>query len=92
MNHEIMRALRHVQARSENVAMEALQDIFHRLPFGQKIVLSNGKSATIKPFFEPMIAQQGEERSVCCGLDVQFDDGSGHIEFTINLSGWGGVP
>ena len=83
-------------ARVNVVAMEALRELFHRMPFGTKIELANGKTATIKPFFEP---RDGTEPDIdcpekwkgvpCAGIDIQFDDGSGHLEFLLYQSGGG---
>ena len=42
-------------AKINTNAMEALQELFHRIPFGTKITLANGKTATIKPFMEPSV-------------------------------------
>lgn len=83
-----------VSARINASAMEALQEIFHRLPFGTKITLANGKTATINKFIEPEVAPEGHPLAgrPRAGIDVTYDDGSGHFEFALYQSGWGGVP
>ena len=58
-------------------AMEALQELFHRIPFGTKITLADGKTATIEPFVEPSVDADGTPRAL---IDVKYDDGSGHFE------------
>ena len=80
------------RARINAHVMEAMQELFHRLPFGTQITLANGKTATIKPFYEPEIAPEesplaGRARA---GVDISYDDGSAHFEFTLYQSGWGG--
>ena len=42
-------------ARINTHAMEVLQELFHRIPFGTEITLANGKTATITPFVEPSV-------------------------------------
>lgn len=83
-----------VSARVNAQAMEALQELFHRIPFGTKITLASGKVATIKKFIEPEIAPEGHRLAgqPRAGIDVTYDDGSGHFEFSLHQSGWGGVP
>lgn len=83
-----------VSARVNANAMEALQELFHRIPFGTKVTLANGKVATIKPFVQPEIAPEGHALAgrPHAGIDITFDDGSGHFEFSLYQSGWGGAP
>jgi hypothetical protein len=84
-----------VSARINRHAMEALQELFHRIPFGTKITLANGKTATIKPFYEPRANDDRTDHLAGCpsaGIDVAYDDGSGHFEFILYQGGWGGVP
>jgi len=77
-----------IKARINSVAEESLREIFHRMPFGQKVELSNGKTATITKFFEP----KQNEGVWQFGVDMKFDDGSGHVEFIIKQTGWEGAP
>lgn len=89
-----------VKARMEQHAMEALRDLFHRLPFGEKIILSNGKEAEIKVFMKPKPGREPNDEGFSdhlsnrphCGIDVTYTDGSGHLEFILYQSGWGGRP
>ena len=86
---EVKKVYEHTSARMNAHAMEALQELFHRIPFGSKITLANGKTATIEPFVEPCVDHDGK---LCALIDVKYDDGSGHFEFCLYQSGWGGVP
>ena len=52
---EVKKVYEHTSARMNAHAMEALQELFHRIPFGSKITLANGKTATITPFVEPSV-------------------------------------
>jgi len=80
-----------VETRINKVAMESLQDLYARMPFGQQTVLTNGKRATIRPFYPPTTQHDGNLNGVPhFGVDMKFDDGSGHIEFIVYQSGWGG--
>ena len=81
-------------ATMNQYANEAIKEIYHRMPIGQQIHFSNGKTGTITKFFEP---EDGSDRG--CndhlkdtwhfGIDVKFDDGSGHLEFIFYKGGWG---
>jgi len=86
---QMMKAYEDTSPRINAHAMEALQELFHRISFGSKITLANGKTATIKPFMEPSVDEDGTLRAV---IDVKYDDGSGHFEFCLCQSGWGGRP
>ena len=86
---EVKKVYEHTSARMNAHAMEALQELFHGIPFGSKITLANGKTATITPFVEPSVDGDGTVRAL---IDVKYDDGSGHFEFCLYQSGWGGVP
>ena len=86
---QMMKAYEDTFPRINAHAMEALQELFHRIPFGTKITLANGKTATIEPFVEPCVDHDGK---LCALIDVKYDDGSGHFEFCLYQSGWGGRP
>lgn len=61
------------------------------MPFGQQTVLTNGKKATIKSFYPPTTKHDGHLSGIPhFGVDMKFDDGTGHIEFIVYQSGWGG--
>lgn len=77
-----------VKGRMERAAEEAIKEIFARFPFGQQVTLFTGKAATLKVFFEP---KQVEGRWQF-GVDMQYDDGSGHLEYIVKQTGWGGAP
>ena len=85
-----------VRRRQASVALEALRDLFHRIPFGSdhSFVLSDGREVWFKPFYEPRNTPEARraevEGEVEAGIDVVLPDG--HLEFRIYLSGWGGTP
>lgn len=72
----------------ESASEESIRDVFARFPFGQKVTLFTGKPATLKVFFPP----KQQDGIWCFGVDMQFDDGSGHIEYIFQQTGWGGTP
>ena len=68
---------------------EAIQEIFHRMPFGQKCVIG-GRAAEIKPLSKEPSEVDGQWRFI---FDVVFDRGSpDHLEFTVTHTGGGGAP
>lgn len=77
-----------IKARVNAVAFEVTQDIFHRLPWGQEIALSNGTRGTLTKWYEPKVnAETGQTEF---GIDVI---GEGwHLEFVCKQTGWGGKP
>jgi len=85
----LKKAYEDTDAKINANAMEALQELFHRIPFGTKITLANGKTATIVPFVEPSVDPEGKLHAL---IDIKYDDGSGHFEFCLYQSGWGGRP
>ena len=89
-NEEGMPAVyKEVKSKFDSIAMEALQDLFYRLPFDQEIVLSNGKKGVIRPFIKPKQGDiDGQKGVPYAGIDIALDDG--HLEFIIYQSGWGG--
>jgi len=91
MSEEMDDLYEQVTARVTSVALEALQDVYARLPYDTDIPLSNGLTARIEKFVDPEIRERddGEERPQCA-FDVKFP--GGHLEFTIELTGWGGAP
>lgn len=79
------------KARMTSLAMEALQDLFHRIPFGETIRFSDGREGVISKFVEPRIDTDRDDHLNNCpraGIDIQFEDG--HLEFMLYQSGWGG--
>ena len=67
---------------------EILQEIFHRMPFGQEVTLSNGRVGRIKKFIEPRMRDDQWE----FGFDIVFDVGSpDHLEFFVKHTGGGGM-
>jgi len=77
-----------VKGRMERAAEEAIRELFARFPFGQQVQLFTGKTGTLKVFHEPKL----RGGRWCFGVDLQYDDGSGHLEYTIKQTGWGGTP
>ena len=86
MNEEFAKEFNDIRLRQYSIAMEALNDLFHRIPFGEKTKFSDGRTGTIRPFFEP---EWKEDGTPVAGIDIQFSDS--HLEFQLILSGWGGT-
>ena len=82
-------AIANVGARMDRAAEEAIRELFARFPFGQKVALFTGKNATITAWHEPKRDATGRW---CFGVDIRYDDGSGHIEYRLTQTGWGGKP
>jgi hypothetical protein len=72
----------------DRAAEEAIREIFARFPFGQKVTLFTGKPGTLKVYHEPKL----ENGRWCFGVDIKYDDGSGHLEYTVTQTGSGGIP
>jgi hypothetical protein len=76
--------------------MEAIQDIFHRIPFGEEITFSDGRKGTLQVYFEPRIFERapGHEdllhQRPTAGIDISGD--GWHLEFMLVQTGWGGEP
>jgi len=87
MNGEFNKEFNDIRLKQYSIAMEALNYMFHRIPFGEKIQFSDGRTGTIKPFFDPKWKEDG---TPVAGIDIQFPDS--HLEFELMLSGWGGTP
>lgn len=70
-------------------ALEALQQVFARMPWGQVFEFSDGRRGRVVPFYEPRWRKgaRGSTELVEGGFDVQFSDG-GHLEFQVEQSGW----
>jgi hypothetical protein len=75
-----------IRLKQYSIAMEALNNLFHRIPFGEEIQFSDGRTGTIKPFFEPKWKEDG---TPVAGIDIQLSDS--HLEFELSLSGWGAL-
>ena len=85
---EMARVYFETYVKTNTPGCEVLNELFHRIPFGEKFTLSNGKVAVIVPWFEPC----EEQDAIHAGIDVVYEDGSGHIEFILKQTGWGGRP
>lgn len=91
-------ALDAVRQAAQRRAMEALQDVFHRLPMGQRWTLADGVEVELQPWMQPKVMERpaGSEDALhgrpCAGVDVRAVDGSWHIEFIVYQSGFGGTP
>lgn len=70
-------------------ALEALQHVFARMPWGEVIEFTDGRRGRIEPFVEPRWRKGalGSTQLVEGGFDVKFLDG-GHLEFWVTQSGW----
>ena len=86
MNEDFNKEFNDIRLKQYSIAMEALNDLFHRLPFGEEIQFSDGRKGTVTPFFEPKWKEDG---TPVAGIDIQLSDS--HLEFELILSGWGGT-
>ena len=77
------------QMRVEAIALEALRDIFHRIPFGEEITFSDGRKGIISKFYEPKITNDG---AIKAGIDIKDVEGNWHLEFILQKTGWGCAP
>lgn len=70
-------------------ALEALQHVTARMPWGEVVEFSDGRRGRIEPFYEPRWKKgaTGSTELVEGGFDVKFLDG-GHLEFQVQQSGW----
>lgn len=70
---------------------EVIREIFARLPYGERIHLSNGREFEIKKFVEPRLNDSGRWEF---GFDAIFPDAKpgqiDHLEFFTRHSGGGG--
>ena len=67
---------------------EIIQHIWHLIPIGQEITLSNGRVGRLKAFVLPSERNGRWE----FGFDVVFDKGSpDHLEFFLKHTGGGGT-
>ena len=48
MNEKFNKEFNDIRLRQYSIAMEALNDLFHRIPFGEEIQFSDGRTGTIK--------------------------------------------
>jgi len=83
---KLQKDLGDLSARVNASAMDALQNLFDRL-LGTNVVLEDGRVGTIKALREP---ERGPHGNPSASIKIMFYDGSGHLEFTISQSGWGG--
>lgn len=77
--------------RTSQVRVEALVAIWHRMPFGQTLELSNGKTAVITAVGEPDVSE-ADGSTLGFMFDLAYTDGSGHLEYYVKATGWGGMP
>jgi hypothetical protein len=49
MNEKFNKEFNDIRLRQYSIAMEALNDLFHRIPFGEEIQFSDGRTGTIRP-------------------------------------------
>lgn len=75
--------------RQTQYALEALELVFSKMPWGDVIEFSDGRRATIEPFVEPRWTKgaTGSTELVDGSFDVKFLDG-GHLEFMVTQTGW----
>ena len=84
------KGLRKLAQSQTNYALEALQHVFARMPWGETITFSDGRKGQIHPFVEPRWTRSKKTTDLVeGGFDVKFLDG-GHLEFFVHQSGWGG--
>ncbi len=74
------------EVTATSIAMEAMTELFHRLPWGMEIYTSNGRKYIFKKFTEPRLNSDGKEQF---GFDLKEENGNSHIEFTATRTGWG---
>lgn len=69
---------------------EVIQELLARIPYGEKITLSNGRTMTFEKLSGK--AKIGEDGNWRFMLDARFEKGPGpdHIEFTVTHTGGGG--
>lgn len=77
-----------IKAKVTSVAMEAAQDVFHRMPWDQEIVMSDGRRGKILKFVEPRLNEETGKPEF--GFDIAGD--GWHLEFFVRQTGWGGAP
>lgn len=76
-----------IKARITASSLEAITDVFHRMPWGAEITLSNGTTCKLKPFVEPRLNDEGRAEF---GFDLA--GATWHLEFMVTQTGWGGAP
>ena len=81
MNEEFNKEFNDIRLRQYSIAMEALNDLFHRIPFGEKNQFSDGRTGSIKPFFEPKWKEDG---TLVAGIDIHADT-NGQITSTVTV-------
>lgn len=71
---------------------EVMREVFARLPYGERIRLSNGREFELKKFVEPRWNDEGRWEF---GFDAVFPDANpgeiDHLEFFTRHSGGGGA-
>lgn len=84
-----------MQYQQTKIAMEVMQEIYARLPYGQEFTLSNGSKCKLKKFVPPKISHRDCEHQYEgrpeCAFDVIIEGGKlDHLEFYIFQTGGGG--
>lgn len=70
---------------------EAIQEIFHRMPFEQDVVVGGRKAKIVKLDKEPLNGHEEHDRWYFM-FDIRFYTGSpDHLEFTVQHTGGGAV-
>jgi len=66
---------------------EAIKEIFHRMPFGQEVVIGGRKGNLVSVSNQPTDTETGWNFV----FDIRFDNGApDHLEFTVRHTGGGG--
>lgn len=76
-----------IKVKQVRIAKECLDKLFEMIPFNKRFKVSDGREAFFKIFYKPEFNKHGE---LIASIDVKFPDG--HIEFYIEMSGFGGDP
>ena len=87
-----------MRQRAHTMVMEAMLEVFNRMPFNQPVEMANGRTAILAPVgvvyeADTELAQGCDElRPHRFTFDLRFTDGKSpdHIEFTVEHTGWGG--
>lgn len=86
---DVEQMLQDQQSLIEPIVMECIKEIFHHIPKDHVFILSNGKEASIKTFYEPRVNKN--TRQFEFGIDVRIKDFPvDHIEFCMRKTGQGG--
>lgn len=81
-----------VGARVNAKADEAIRDVMHRMPWGQKVTMADGTQATIKLLVGSEWPKRDADGRLYFTFDLACDEGCWHVEFQVKHTGWGGAP